>query len=86
MCYPCCSSPTHRPMANRIDHQNMQLLQVKRFFKPLVETVGLDEAQTLSVPWRFEGVGENWGFVHSFESKSLRSQSISDSKRNGAHW
>jgi hypothetical protein len=64
-----------RPVSN-----NEQYQQVKRFFKPLAEAAGLDEAQTLSVRRRFEGVGESWSFVHSFEGKSFLRLLLADTK------
>ena len=55
-----------------------QYKQIKRFFEPLLASVGISESQALGVRRRFSGNDLDWRFSHSFENENFLSQLLAD--------
>ncbi|VVD78197.1 hypothetical protein PCO31110_00986 [Pandoraea communis] len=68
--------------AFRAVSNNEQYQQIKRFFDPLTELLGLTEAQRLGVRRKFNGEDDDWRFAHSFQKKTFLQQLMAETGAN----
>ncbi|HEF4840755.1 TPA: hypothetical protein SAO52_005565, partial [Burkholderia vietnamiensis] len=68
--------------AFRAVSNNEQYQQIKLFFDPLTESLGLTEAQHLGVRRKFNGEDEDWRFAHSFQTKTFLQQLMAETGAN----